>query len=220
MAHFVVEAAQDLLAAIELRHLGAEAVEDRRELARDVAAADDDEATREALEVEDFVRADRAFATAHVGWHRPAAGGDDDALGRVAHAADLDLMRADDARASAQDRDPGADEQLAVDAVQARDLLGAVGLQRRPVEGRPGNAPAEAVRFLEALGVVGGEAVELLRDAAEVDAGAAERGVFGDGDTRAAHGGHARGADAAAARADDEEIECGLAHAGCRPSFT
>ena len=47
VAHVVVEAAQDLLAAVELRDLRAEAVEDRRELAGDVAAADDDEAARE-----------------------------------------------------------------------------------------------------------------------------------------------------------------------------
>jgi len=68
------------------------------------------------------------------------------------------------------------------------------------------------VRFLEALGVVGGEAVQLLRDAAEVDAGAAERGVLGDRDTRAALRCHARGPHAAAAGADDEEVEGRPAH--------
>ena len=47
VADVAVEAAQDLLAAIELRHARAEAVEDRCELAGDVAAADDDQARRE-----------------------------------------------------------------------------------------------------------------------------------------------------------------------------
>ena len=38
-AHVVVEAAQEELAAVELRHRGAEPVEDAGELDRDVAAA-------------------------------------------------------------------------------------------------------------------------------------------------------------------------------------
>ena len=47
VAHVVVEAAQDLLAAIDQRHLGAEAVEDAGELDRDVAAALDQDALRQ-----------------------------------------------------------------------------------------------------------------------------------------------------------------------------
>ena len=47
LAHVVVEAAQDLLAAIDQRHLGAETVEDVGELDRDVAAALDQDALRQ-----------------------------------------------------------------------------------------------------------------------------------------------------------------------------
>src|SRR4029079_2118976 len=55
VADVAIEAAQDLLAAVQLRHAGAQAVEDGSELARDVAAADDDKARREARHVEDVV---------------------------------------------------------------------------------------------------------------------------------------------------------------------
>ena len=47
LTHVVVEAAQDILAAIDQRHLGAEAVEDAGELDRDVAAALDQDALRQ-----------------------------------------------------------------------------------------------------------------------------------------------------------------------------
>ena len=49
VAHVVVEAAQDVVAAIDQRHLGAEAVEDAGELDRDIAAALDQDALRQFL---------------------------------------------------------------------------------------------------------------------------------------------------------------------------
>jgi hypothetical protein len=90
VAHLAIEAAQDLLAAIELGHRGAEAVEDRGELAGDVAAADHDQALRKRRQVEDLVRADRHLGARHRGRDRPAAGGDDDPLGAVDDAVHLD----------------------------------------------------------------------------------------------------------------------------------
>ena len=58
VAQVLVEAAQDLVAAVELDHVGAEAVHDAGELAGDIAAADDEHALRLGLEVEDLVRGD------------------------------------------------------------------------------------------------------------------------------------------------------------------
>ena len=130
---------------------------------------------------------------------------DDDPLGTVANAADLDLVGADDARPPADQLDAGARQELAVDGIEAADLGAPVRLQRLPVEARGADAPAEAVRFLEAFGVVGGEAVQLLRDAADVDAGAAERRIFRDRDLDAALRGQTRGPHPAAAGTDDEE---------------
>ena len=54
----VVEAAQDGVAAVDLGDLAAETVEDAGELRRDIAAADDDHALGQALDVENLVRGD------------------------------------------------------------------------------------------------------------------------------------------------------------------
>ncbi|MCY1372631.1 hypothetical protein D9M69_598520 [compost metagenome] len=83
----------------------------------------------------------------------------------------------------------------------------------RPVElRRRGQLPAIAFGFLERLGIAGRIAVELLRDAAHVDAGAAELGGLGQRDARAGLRRHARGAHAAAAAANDEEVEIEWLH--------
>jgi hypothetical protein len=108
-------------------------------------------------------------------------------------------------RAAAQDRHAGIAQQLLVDAVQAGDLARTVGLEQRPVETRLAGRPAEAARLLESIGEVRRVAVQLLRDAAQVDAGAAECAALGHRDTRATLRGHARGAHATAAGADDEQ---------------
>ena len=60
-AQVVVEAAQDVLAAIDQRHLRAEAVEDAGELDRDIAAALHQDALRQLLEVEGLVRGDHVL---------------------------------------------------------------------------------------------------------------------------------------------------------------
>jgi hypothetical protein len=174
-AHVVVEAAQHLGAAVKQRHPAAEPVEDRRELAGDVAAADHQQPARERLEVEHLVRGQRQFLAGEVRPMRCATGGDEDVLGADALAADVDRVRIGKPRAAAQQPHAGTEEQLLVDAVEPHDLDRPVALQRRPVERRRRAAEAVAVRFLESLAVVRGIAVQLLRDAAEVDAGAAQR---------------------------------------------
>ena len=78
MADVVVETAQHLLAAVQLGHLRAQAVEDRRELAGDVAAADHQQPAREGLEVEHLFEVTTMFAPGKIRNVRPAAGGDQD----------------------------------------------------------------------------------------------------------------------------------------------
>src|SRR3546814_9706680 len=58
VAHVVVEAAQDLRAAVDQRDLAAEAVEDTGEFDRDVAAARNHYALRQLLQVEGVVGGD------------------------------------------------------------------------------------------------------------------------------------------------------------------
>ena len=60
---------------------------------------------------------------------------------------------------------------------------------------------------MDALHNMSGIIHDLLRDAADVDAGAAERALLADGDFRAVGGGSTGGGDAAAAGADHEVVE-------------
>ena len=69
VAHVLVEAAQDLVAAIDQRHFAAQAMEDVGELDRDIAAAGDHDAVRQLVEMEGLVGGDGVFgaeAIAHV----------------------------------------------------------------------------------------------------------------------------------------------------------
>ena len=62
-AHVVVEAAQHPGSAVQLGHFRAQPVEDGREFARDVAAANDEQSLRERVEVEHAVGADNQFVS-------------------------------------------------------------------------------------------------------------------------------------------------------------
>ena len=104
------------------------------------------------------------------------------------------------------DLDAGIDEDALVDAVQARDLAVLVGEQRRPVEARLADAPAVGGSELEILAQVRRVGEQLLRDAADVDAGAAEAAGLGDRDLRAVAGGDAARAYAAGAAAYREKV--------------
>ena len=133
-----VEAAQQPLTTDQLRDLGTEAVEDRRHLARDVAAADDDQAARKLGQVEHLVRNHRVFAAGYAEVTRMTAGGHQDVTRAdapcSAAASELDahcIGRLDD-RIAAQQRGAGTVEQPLVDAVQARDLRRPTLLQPRP----------------------------------------------------------------------------------------
>jgi hypothetical protein len=101
---------------------------------------------------------------------------------------------------------------LFVHAIEAPDLGGAVLLQPRPVEARWLQVPAEAGRILEVPREVRGVAVELFRDAAHVDAGAAQGGGFGQHHARAALRGHAGGPHAPAAATDHEQVAVETLH--------
>ncbi len=209
-AHVVVEAAQDVVAAIDQRHLGAEAVEDAGELDRDIAAALDQDALRQLLQMECLVRRDDVLVALDVLAHRRrAAGRDQDMLGAhgLAGGAELDGVRIEQHRAALDDLDLGAIEIGGVGPLQPVDLLVLVGDQRRPVELRLGHCPAEARGILEFVGKARGIDQELLRHAAADHAGAADAILLGDHHARAIAGRNAGGAHAARTRADDEQID-------------
>ena len=164
VAHFVgdaltevgVEATQQPLAAVGERGLDAEPLEDRGELERDVAAADDQRALRQLLQVERLVRADGVLATFDRRHDRPRTRGDQDVLGAVALAIDFHFVRREHRGATADDFDARRRQHALIDAVQARDLLVLVGEECRPVEAGFAGGPAVRLGDFELLAPVGG----------------------------------------------------------------
>jgi hypothetical protein len=111
---------------------------------------------------------------------------------------------------TSENLNPGQSQNPLVHAVEARDLVVLVGEQGVPVEMRLArigpDGPAVALGDLEILAEVRGVGEQLLRDAADVDAGAAEPARLGDGDARAVGGGNAARANAAGTASYGEEV--------------
>src|SRR5689334_16374787 len=82
---------------------------------------------------------------------RARASGDQDELRRQVAAADADAVRTGDDGATVEDLDVVSTQRLRVDAAEALDLGEHVVAQRRPVEARVADAPAEAARVVEIL---------------------------------------------------------------------
>src|SRR5687768_17283409 len=116
-------------------------------------------------------------------------------------------MRVLDEGLLAEDLDLRVYQQPLVDAVQAQDLAVLVRDQRAPVEARRADAPAVGLRDVEVFPPVRRVAEELLGNAADVDAGAAEAARLGDADARAEAGGDAARPYAARSAPYREEVE-------------
>ena len=122
-AHVAVEAAERLGPADHQRGPDAERMADRRQLDPDVAAADHDQVVGPVRHVlERVVRGDREVEPGQGRQARPRADRDQDALGRVGLAVDLDGIGPDDPAAAVEHGDPGLVQHAHVDAVQAGDL--------------------------------------------------------------------------------------------------
>jgi hypothetical protein len=103
--------------------------------------------------------------------------------------------------------DAGAFEQFYVDAVQAGDFLVLGGDQSFPIMHRRHAAPAEAGSIPRPGTVFGRLHHHFFRHAADINASAAPMLRLGDRDARAVARRDARAANAAAAAADDKQIE-------------
>ena len=160
-------------------------MEDGREFDRDVAATDYQRAPGQALEVERLVRGDRELAARDVGLLRPGAGGDENVFCGKGFAVNLDFILSADESLAAENGDTGVHQNSLVDAVQAIDLAVLVGEELRPIEARLGGAPAKIGRVLQVGAEMCRVGKELFRDAADVDAGAAEAAGLGDRDAGA-----------------------------------
>ena len=194
----LVEARQDLGAAIDQRRLDAEAMEDIGEFDGNIAAAGDHDRFRQLFKMKGLVGGDAEFVTGKGCMRvRPSAGGDDDRLcrHRLSGLQQPDRMGIDEFRARFQDLGIGAGETFLVEAFQPGDFNILGRHQLLPVEAAFADRPAETRRILEMLMELRGIDEELFRHAAADDAGAAVAILLGDrhflaergGDTGAAH---------------------------------
>ncbi len=214
-ADVLVKTAQDVVAAIDQRHVGTESRKDAGKLQRDIAAALDHDTLRQLRQMKHLVGGDHVL---DAGDRKPviwrAAGGDQHMLGlhRLA-GAEPKRVRVLEHRARLDDLRAGFFDIGGIGGLQPRDLPVLVGDQRRPVEGRGGNRPAEARRVRDLVMDVGGVDQKFFRHAAADHAGAAHPVLFGDHDPRAVTGGNPGGANPARTSSDDEQIDVELSHA-------
>lgn len=118
----------------------------------------------------------------------------------------FDFIFSTDKSFSPKNRNARVYQEALVDAVQARDLAFLVLQELVPIEGRLGDAPAEIRGVLQVVAEVRCVGKQLLRDAADVDAGAAEAAGLGDRDAGAECGADAARANPARTATDGEKI--------------
>ena len=186
-ADIVVEAAQDIFAAIDQRHSAAQPRKDAGEFHRDIAAALDDDALGQSLQMERLVRGDRVFDAGNLRpVMRPGAGRDQDRLGMHAFATgQAHGVGVFQHGAALDQRDLEALERRCIGGFQPRHFALHIGDQRRPMECRFRHGPAEPGGVPEFIGKPRGINQQLLRHAAADDAGAADPVFLRDHHARA-----------------------------------
>ena len=209
--HLSVKAAQNLLAAIELRHLGPHAVKDAGELAGNISAAHHHYPLWQVRQVKYLVRGDHMFRTVDTGHERRAARGNEDVLGSEGLAArQRDRMRIGDHGARLVECDTDLFHISLIDAFQTLYFPVLGGDQLRPVERGLAHGPAEPPGILEGRRKLGGIDHQLFRNAAADHAGAAPAVFLGNRHSCAGQCRHARGPNSAGAASDDKKVvvEC------------
>ncbi len=213
-AHVIVEAAQDVVAAIDHGHIGAEARENAAELQRDVAATLDHDTLGQFRQVERLIRRNHMV---DAGDRRPmigrASGRDHDVFCLHGFAVgEAKRVGVFENRAGLEHARAGFLDIGGVDALEPGDLLVLVGDQRLPVEGHRRNGPAEAGGVLDFIVDVRSDHEQLFRHAAADHAGAAHPVLFGHHDAGAVAGRDPGGANTARASADDKQIDVEFSH--------
>ena len=143
-AHGAVKTSQEHLTAIQQRGLGAQPLENPRELDGNVASAHNQHALWQRLEKERFVRTDGVFMPRDLGDLRPATGGDEDVFCRVPLTIDQHLVWPGQGGVPLQQRNTTVNQQVAVDTIETIDFTVFVGNQRGPVEAGSTQRPAKA----------------------------------------------------------------------------
>ena len=204
-----VVGAQQAFATDDDVALRTQRLQDARDFAGDVAAADDDGTLGLAFQDEEVVRSAAECGPCDVrGDFRIAAGRDDDVLAAIGIVADAHGIGGHKARRATDEGDAAFVEVSGIDVIQTGDVGVAGFFEGVPAKsGLRRDAVEEARCVGERFGGVRGVPKEFFRHAADVDAGTAEAGAFNDGDFRAVFGGAAGGRDAAGTAADADEVE-------------
>ena len=136
LAHVVVKAAQDILAAINQRHLRAQAGENARKLDGNIAAALNYDAARQFRQMKRLVRSDGVLdARDGIAVARRTAGSDQDvSRAHALTARQLHCVRVDKNGAALRHFDARFVERGAVSRFEAGNFAILVGDQRRPIE--------------------------------------------------------------------------------------
>jgi hypothetical protein len=199
------------------RDLGAERAPDAGELAADGARAQDHDGGGDVLEAQRVVAGDDALVVdleARDG-AGDRAGGQQHVLGLDAPAVDLDGGGGDQRAGALDDLDLAALDQAGEALVQPLDDLALVGVDARHVDLVEAAVDAELLGLLDDLDGLGRVQQRLGRDAAAVQAGAADLVLLDHDDALAELGVAQRGRVAAAAPSEDDEVDgLGLGHGG------
>src|SRR5690606_30721058 len=206
-AYRLIEAAQEQITAIQQAGLATQAMENRGELHGDIAAADYQHAAWLLRKMEHLVGVGGMFDTRDVRALRPAAHGNQDVLGAVAYAGHVDMVGIDQPCVPFEQLHATVHQQVAVDAIETLDFTILVADQRRPVETRLLDLPAETRRQAEVFVQVRAVHHELFRHTANIDTGAAQVAAFGYRHARAKTGSKARCAHAAGTGTDDKQVK-------------
>ena len=217
-ADVVVEPVEELLAADQLDDLGAETVEYAGEFDGDIAAADDNDAARQGGQIERLVGRDHMLDAGDVRHRRVRAGGDQDLVGGVSPAVDLDRVRIDEHAPALDQLDPAVLQHAAIDLREPLDLAVFGVDQGGPVEARDRHRPAKTGGIGKGIGKLRAVYEQLFRDAAADNARAADPAVLADRDARAIAAGAARAGDASRPGADRKHVEIIARHRGLTPS--
>ena len=216
-AEHCIKVTQQPILAYEQLDTAAQLVKSRRQLTGDVTAAGDRDAVRPPFEGEKSVRSDAAFRSRKPRHGGSAAAGDHDVRRFHAGAVHLHGVRIEEPGGTPHQGDVFGRQIALVDAVQTDDIGVATPLQGAPVIAADRDVEAIIARIGERHGDARRIPHDLLGNATDVHAGAAERAGFDYRHPGAVARRLLGTSQAAAAAADADEIENFAGHCELHP---
>ncbi len=202
-----IEVAQRRVLAHHQMGLGAKRLHHAGDLHSDIAGPHHGHPFWLALQLEEAVGVDAQLGPRDGRHFGAATGGDQDVIGAVLLAIDLDGVAADEAGEALDDGDLVLAQHVLVGLMNAADI-GLAGLdQLGPAEVVEGGVEAVVGAISQGIGDLARIPHGLLRHATDVDAGTAQLFGFDQGDALAVHGGPVGRGDTAAAATDGDIVK-------------